>query len=66
MYIDLIGRLCTKILYIHKSFCKTKLIAKKQNESDCKNNESDCKKNEFDCKNNELDQKTLFTGILKI
>ena len=54
MYIDPIGRPCTKILHIYKSFCKTKLIAKK-NEFDCKNNKSDCKKNEFDCKNNELD-----------
>ena len=44
MYIDPIRRPCTKILYIYKSFCKTKLIAKK---------------NEFDCKNNELDRKTL-------
>ena len=72
MYIDSIGRPCTKILYIYKSFGKTKLIAKKneidckKNEFDCKNNESDCKKNEFDCKNNELDRKILFTGILKI
>ena len=30
MYIDPIGRPCTKILYIYKSFCKTKLIAKKR------------------------------------
>ena len=30
-YIDPIGRPCTKILYIYKSFCKTKLIAKKTN-----------------------------------
>ena len=43
MYIDLIRRPYTKI-YMYKSFCKTKLIAKK---------------NEFDCKNNELDRKTL-------
>ena len=39
----------------YQSRVKTKLIAKKKNDIDCKNNEFDCKNNEFDCKNNESD-----------
>ena len=66
MYIDPIGRPCTKILYILYIKVFAKKIDCKKNESDCKKNEFDCKNNKFNCKNNKLDRKTLFTGILKI